>query len=62
MLWGKAGDVFEVKEKMDPKLMVNERQEVTFSMNESYGESGSRIDLEEPLLTDVVKIDHRSYR
>ncbi|XP_050874495.1 WAT1-related protein At4g30420 [Lathyrus oleraceus] len=60
VLWGKAGDVFEVKEKMDPKLMVNERQEVTFSMNESYGESGSRIDIEEPLLTDVVKIDHRS--
>ncbi|XP_058746840.1 WAT1-related protein At4g30420-like [Vicia villosa] len=54
VLWGKAGDVFVVKEKIDPKLMANETQEVKFSINESYGET-SRIDLDEPLLTNVVK-------
>ncbi|CAK8559998.1 unnamed protein product [Lathyrus sativus] len=58
VLWGKAGDVVDVKEKIDAKFMVNETQEVTFSMNESYGERSSRIDLEEPFLTNVVKIDH----
>lgn len=55
VLWGKAGDVFAVKEKIDPKLMANETQEVRFSMNESYEETSSRIDLVEPLLTNVVK-------
>jgi len=48
VLWGKAEDVANVKEKIDPKSTVNETEEVRFLTNESCG----KIDLEEPLLPD----------
>lgn len=49
VLWGKAKDIVHVKEKIDPKLVVNETVEVT---NESCGKSSCKIDLEEHLLAD----------
>lgn len=42
VLWGKAGDVVDVKENIDPKSMANE----------SDGKENYKIDLEEPLLHD----------
>lgn len=42
VLWGKAGDVVDVKENIDPKSMANE----------SDGKESYKIDLEEPLLHD----------
>jgi len=50
VLWGKAGDVVHVKEKIDPRLVLNETAEVTFLTNESCGKANCKIDMEEPLL------------
>jgi S-ribosylhomocysteine lyase LuxS involved in autoinducer biosynthesis len=55
VLWGKAEDVVDVKEKINPKSVANETEEVTFSNNESCGEANCKIDLEEPLLTNFLK-------
>ncbi|XP_058745206.1 WAT1-related protein At4g30420-like [Vicia villosa] len=52
VLWGKAGDIVDVKEKIDPKLMANENEEVTHLINDSCGKENYKIGLEEPLLHD----------
>ncbi|XP_045790821.1 WAT1-related protein At4g30420-like isoform X2 [Trifolium pratense] len=49
VLWGKAEDVVDVKEKIIPKAMVNETEEIVD--NKSYGKAYSKTDLEEPLLS-----------
>ncbi|XP_045792439.1 WAT1-related protein At4g30420-like isoform X2 [Trifolium pratense] len=53
VLWGKAEDVIE---KIDPKSAFIETEEVKFLRNESRGEASCRINLEEPLLTNVLNI------
>jgi len=55
VLWGKAEDVVDVKEKINPKSVANGTEEVTFSNNESCGEANCKINLEEPLLTNFLK-------
>ncbi|KAK6235967.1 hypothetical protein SCA6_011304, partial [Theobroma cacao] len=51
VLWGKAKDVEEIKEGMDPKPLNNQTKIVQVIMDES-SEKTSKIDLEEPLLSD----------
>ncbi|CAJ2665103.1 unnamed protein product [Trifolium pratense] len=53
VLWGKAEDVIQ---KIDPKSAFIETEEVKFLRNESCGEASCRINLEEPLLTNVLNI------
>ncbi|XP_050874494.1 WAT1-related protein At4g30420 [Lathyrus oleraceus] len=50
VLWGKAKDIVDVKEKTDSKSMINEIEEVKFLINESYEKEHSKSDLKEPLL------------
>lgn len=51
VLWGKAEDVAEVKEKTDPKLMIiNETEEGNLFINESCEKTYYETVLEEPLL------------
>jgi len=51
VLWGKAEDVVEVKEKTDPKLMIiNETEEGNLFINESCEKTYYETGLEEPLL------------
>lgn len=50
VLWGKAEDIVEVREKIDPKSMVNEKEEVKLLIDESSKKEYSKTDLKEPLL------------
>ncbi|XP_058746841.1 WAT1-related protein At4g30420-like [Vicia villosa] len=50
VLWGKAKDVVDYKEKMDPKSKANETEEVKLVINESSEKEYSKNDLKEPLL------------
>ncbi|XP_058745205.1 WAT1-related protein At4g30420-like [Vicia villosa] len=51
VLWGKAEEVINVKEKIDPKLMVDETKEVEIVINDLV-EINCKIDLEKSNLDD----------
>ncbi|XVE98669.1 hypothetical protein REPUB_Repub03eG0127300 [Reevesia pubescens] len=51
VLWGKAKDLEEIKQDMDPKLLNNLAKTVQVIIDES-SETNNIIDLEEPLLSD----------
>jgi len=48
VLWGKAEDVVDVKEKANPKSIVNSTEEIV--ANEYCEKRYSKTDVEEPLL------------
>ncbi|XP_004510125.3 WAT1-related protein At4g30420-like isoform X1 [Cicer arietinum] len=50
LLWGKAEDEVGLKDKIDPKSMVNETEEVRLSINESREKTHYKNDLEKHLL------------
>ena len=51
VLWGKAKDLEEIKQEMDPKLLNNQTKIIQVIKDES-SEKTYKIDLEEPLLSD----------
>ncbi|XP_058745207.1 WAT1-related protein At4g30420-like [Vicia villosa] len=50
VLWGKAEDVVDIKEKIDQKSIANETEEVKLLIDESSEKEYSKTDLKEPLL------------
>jgi S-ribosylhomocysteine lyase LuxS involved in autoinducer biosynthesis len=56
VLWGKTEDIVDVKEKVDPKSMVNATEEIHFLKSKSCGKSNCKLDLEQPLLDDEFTV------
>lgn len=52
VLWGKAEEVAEVKEEIDPNLDNDQTSVVTIKMDEALDKTSSIHDLDEPLLSD----------